>query len=52
MKFVIIFLLCVAIVGVYGVMSPLLNPDGPFPNEKLLYQAEFDELLDNYAEQI
>lgn len=50
MRLVIVFLLCATIVGVFGIMSPVVSPGGPFRNDKLLYQAELDDLVENYAE--
>lgn len=50
MRLVIVFLLCATVVGVFGIMSPIVSPAGPFRNDKDLYQAEFDDLVENYAE--
>lgn len=43
MRFVIVLLLFVSIVGVYSVMSPILNPSGPIMSYKGIYEALLDE---------
>lgn len=50
MRLLIVFLLCATIVGVFGIMSPVVSPGGPIRNDKVLYQAELDDLVEEYAE--